>query len=177
MLGSQGATLVQVLTPAEEMKWKLITLPFETAFLQLMCFQVSPGIPSLFHPKKGVQAEGEDFLHFLHAFQTSRSQVKAMTSPESPGTSIAHAQTSCKHACSKSDSGKRHLSCYTFCRASSYAVQTSGQPTGNGSNTLPEVQAYCMGVIPSMHTRSCPRNPEQKYSNLQRSPQSLHHTN
>lgn len=85
MLGSQGATLVQVLTPAEEMKWKLITLPFETAFLQLMRFQVSPGVPSLFHPKKkkGVQAEGEDFLHFFTLSRPPEAKSKPWKSRKS----------------------------------------------------------------------------------------------
>lgn len=162
MLGSQGATLVQVLTPAEEMKWKLITLPFETAFLQLMRFQVSPGVPSLFHPKKKKRCSGRGgrFSTFLHAFQTSWSQVKAMEIQKVQiHPSYRHKPAANMHAAS-------HPSYYTFRRASSHAAQTSGQPTGNGSNTLPEVQASCTGVIPWMHTRFCPRNPELKCSNL-----------
>lgn len=65
--------LSKALTRAEEMKWKLITLPFLTA----------SRFPQI-HKKKSVWAELEGFLHFFCA----RSKLQVVVSSENPIMSL-----------------------------------------------------------------------------------------
>lgn len=86
-------------------------------------------------------------------------------------------RNNCKHACSKPYTFRRNLSPYLFAELIHMQLRTSGQPTSNGSNTLPTLQACWACAVLQMWDSSGRDRCKQKYDSFKLSLKSLHHSN